>query len=139
MHHPFTQPKQDGATPQQWHSRSYDMVINGHEVGGGSIRIHQYDEQIEVLKLLGIDEQESLEQFPHLLKALKLGAPPHGGLAFGIDRLVMIMLGATSIRDTIAFPKTQSASCPLTNAPADINTSAQVELGIQLMTEEKEV
>ncbi|MDA9832689.1 aspartate--tRNA ligase [Gammaproteobacteria bacterium] len=138
MHHPFTQPKKDGPTPQQWHSRSYDMVINGHEVGGGSIRIHQYDQQIEIFKLLGIDEQESLEQFPHLLKALTLGAPPHGGLAFGIDRLVMIMLGASSIRDTIAFPKTQSASCPLTNAPAALNAAAQVELGIQFTTEEEE-
>jgi aspartyl-tRNA synthetase len=115
------------------------MVINGHEVGGGSIRIHHYDQQIEIFKLLGIGEQESLEQFPHLLKALKLGAPPHGGLAFGIDRLVMIMLGATSIRETIAFPKTQSASCPLTNAPAAIGIEAQIELGIQLLTEEESV
>lgn len=139
MHHPFTQPKQDGPTPLEWHSRSYDMVINGHEVGGGSIRIHHYDQQIEIFKLLGIGEQESLEQFPHLLKALKLGAPPHGGLAFGIDRLVMIMLGATSIRETIAFPKTQSASCPLTNAPAAIGIEAQIELGIQLLTEEESV
>ncbi len=137
VHHPFTQPRKDHQDPDQWHSRSYDMVINGHEVGGGSIRIHRYEEQIEIFKLLGMSEQTCHDQFPHLLSALKLGAPPHGGLAFGIDRLVMIMLGASSIRDTIAFPKTQSAVCPLTLAPSEIEIQAQIDLGITVSKSEK--
>jgi len=120
IHHPFTAPSGDIKdlldNPENILSRAYDLVINGSEVGGGSIRIHQSDMQKKVLKLLGIDENEAREKFGFLLDALDYGCPPHGGIAFGLDRLVMIICGADSIREVIAFPKTQTAACLLTDA-----------------------
>ncbi len=105
-------------------SRAYDMVLNGTEIGGGSIRIHDSTMQSAVFDVLGIDAEEAENKFGFLLTALKYGCPPHGGIAFGLDRLVMLMAGATSIRDVIAFPKTQSASCLLTNAPGPVSAAA---------------
>ncbi len=108
------------------------MVLNGTELGGGSIRIHRTDMQESVLRLLGIDEEEARDKFGFLLEALKYGCPPHGGIAFGLDRLVMLMTGAGSIREVMAFPKTQTAACPLTNAPSAVETGQLLELGIHL-------
>jgi aspartyl-tRNA synthetase len=137
LHHPFTAPSVDdaealAADPGNALSRAYDMVINGSEVGGGSIRIHRREMQNAVFRLLDIDEAEAEEKFGFLLDALRYGAPPHGGIAFGLDRLVMLMAGAGSIRDVIAFPKTQTASCPLTNAPGDVDAQQLREVGIRL-------
>ncbi len=136
LHHPFTAPSVSvdelKADPGAAKSRAYDMVLNGTELGGGSIRIHDTAMQSAVLELLGIGEEEAKEKFGFLLDALKYGCPPHGGLAFGLDRLAMLMLGATSIRDVIAFPKTQSASCLLTDAPSDVAFKQLRELGIKL-------
>ena len=139
LHHPFTAPQvADPATleqvqdPEEILSRAYDMVINGTEVGGGSIRIHQPELQKRILAMLGIGEAEAREKFGFLLDALEYGAPPHGGLAFGLDRLVMLMTGAASIRDVMAFPKTQTASCLLTEAPAEVSEAQLRELGIRL-------
>jgi aspartyl-tRNA synthetase len=108
------------------------MVLNGTEVGGGSIRIHQQDVQQKVFHLLGIEPDEAEEKFGFLLTALKFGCPPHGGLAFGLDRLVMLMSGATSIRDVMAFPKTQSAACPLTQAPSEVSQGQLRELSLRV-------
>jgi aspartyl-tRNA synthetase len=137
LHHPFTAPNTDDAAqlqddPGGTLSRAYDMVLNGTELGGGSIRIHHTDMQQAVLKLLGIDEEEAREKFGFLLDALKYGCPPHGGIAFGLDRLVMLMTGADSIREVMAFPKTQTAACPLTAAPSPVGTGQLIELGIHL-------
>ncbi|QSA97081.1 aspartate--tRNA ligase [Methylococcus sp. EFPC2] len=136
LHHPFTAPNcsEDEllAHPGSALSRAYDMVLNGTEIGGGSIRIHRTDMQSKVFELLGIGEEEAQQKFGFLLNALKYGAPPHGGLAFGLDRLVMLMSGASSIREVMAFPKTQSAWCPLIDAPAEVSDVQLRELGIKL-------
>lgn len=136
LHHPFTAPREeDIATldtdPAAVYSRAYDLVLNGTEIGGGSIRIHQRDLQSKVLEVLGIGEEEAKEKFGFLLRALELGAPPHGGLAFGLDRLLMIITGSDSIRNVIAFPKTQKATCPLTEAPASVARKQLTELHIR--------
>lgn len=137
MHHPFTSPKNLSsdalkADPTQALAKAYDIVINGYEIGGGSIRIHQSALQQTVFELLGIHEQEAKEKFGFLLDALQYGAPPHGGIALGIDRLVMLLTDSTSIRDVIAFPKTQTASCLLTSAPSPTGNAQLNELGIRL-------
>jgi aspartyl-tRNA synthetase len=137
LHHPFTAPTVGDpealrADPRSALSRAYDMVLNGTEVGGGSIRIHSPELQRAAFDLLGIGEAEAAEKFGFLLDALTLGAPPHGGIAFGLDRLVMLMAGAGSIRDVMAFPKTQSAACPLTEAPARVSDAQLRDLGIRL-------
>jgi aspartyl-tRNA synthetase len=137
LHHPFTAPSIDdpallGEAPGEVLSRAYDMVLNGSEIGGGSIRIHGKAMQSAVFDLLGITKEEADEKFGFLLKALEYGCPPHGGIAFGLDRLVMLMAGADSIRDVIAFPKTQTASCPLTNAPGEVAESQLREVGIRI-------
>lgn len=136
MHHPFTAPSTDNLddldnTPGEVNSRAYDMVLNGTEVGGGSIRIHDQAVQQRVFKSLGIDAAEAQEKFGFLLNALKYGCPPHGGIAFGLDRLIMLMAGAKSIRDVMAFPKTQTAYCLLTDAPADVSDAQLRELHIR--------
>ncbi len=137
LHHPFTSPKQLDpealkANPTGTLSRAYDMVLNGCEVGGGSIRIHNTDLQQTIFDILGIGQQEARDKFGFLLDALKYGCPPHGGIAFGLDRLVMLMVGADSIRDVITFPKTTTASCPLTEAPAKVSDAQLNELGIAI-------
>ena len=136
IHHPFTAPSGDIDdlldNPVNILSRAYDLVINGSEVGGGSIRIHQSDMQKKVLELLGIDKEEAREKFGFLLDALEYGCPPHGGIAFGLDRLVMIICGADSIREVIAFPKTQTAACLLTDAPSNIPKKQLRELNIKV-------
>ena len=137
LHHPFTAPRESDIEllekdPENCLSRAYDMVLNGTELGGGSIRIHQTEVQKKVFELLGIGEEEAKDKFGFLLEALKYGCPPHGGLAFGLDRLVMLMTGSASIRDVMAFPKTQSASCLLTDAPSEIADEQLRELNIRL-------
>ena len=139
LHHPFTSPKQNDPEalrekPGKAVSRAYDMVLNGSEIGGGSIRIHDQAMQSAVFDLLDISKDEAEEKFGFLLRALEFGCPPHGGIAFGLDRLVMLMAGAESIRDVIAFPKTQTASCPLTNAPGEVSALQLKETGIRLRT-----
>ncbi len=136
-HHPFTAPRIDSpaeliASPGTTLSRAYDMVLNGTEIGGGSIRIHSPQMQSAVFDLLGIDAEEAAEKFGFLLTAMEYGCPPHGGIAFGLDRLVMLMAGADSIRDVIAFPKTQTASDLLTNAPSEASPAQLKEVGIRL-------
>jgi aspartyl-tRNA synthetase len=141
LHHPFTAPScsvdELVANPAEALSRAYDMVLNGVELGGGSIRIHDQEMQAVVFDVLGIDADEQIEKFGFLLDALKFGAPPHGGVAFGLDRLIMLMVGAESIRDVIAFPKTQSAACLLTDAPGQVSNAQLRELNIRLRTKEQ--
>lgn len=141
MHHPFTSPKctpaELEANPADALSRAYDLVLNGTELGGGSIRIHDKAMQQTVFRVLGISEDEQQEKFGFLLDALKYGAPPHGGLAFGLDRLVMLMTGASSIREVIAFPKTQSAACVMTQAPGVVDGKSLRELHIRLREQPK--
>jgi len=137
LHHPFTAPKTDQvdellSNPGGVLSRAYDMVLNGTELGGGSIRIHQTDVQEQAFKALGIEEEEAQEKFGFLLDALRYGAPPHGGMAFGVDRIVAMMSEVESIRDVIAFPKTQRASCLLTDAPSDVDSAQLRDLHIRL-------
>jgi len=137
LHHPFTAPATESpeeleADPGNMLSRAYDMVLNGTELGGGSVRIHKTEMQQRVFRLLGIGEQEAEDKFGFLLTALKYGCPPHGGIAFGLDRMVMLMAGASSIRDVMAFPKTQTASCLLTRAPAAVSERQLHDLSIRL-------
>ncbi|WP_370280928.1 aspartate--tRNA ligase [Pontibacterium sp.] len=136
LHHPFTAPSCSAdelkANPLEALSRAYDMVLNGCELGGGSVRIHDQEMQATVLEILGISDEEADDKFGFLLKALQYGAPPHGGLAFGLDRLIMLMTGTDSIREVIAFPKTQSASCMMTEAPGEVSAAQLRELNIKL-------
>jgi aspartyl-tRNA synthetase len=142
IHHPFTAPSCSPealkANPENALSRAYDMVLNGTELGGGSIRIHDGTMQKTVFQLLGIDDEEAQNKFGFLLDALKFGCPPHGGLAFGLDRLIMLMTGSQSIREVIAFPKTQSAMCVLTQAPGEVDAKQLRELNIQVRAKQAE-
>ena len=140
MHHPFTSPLEEDlerleTAPETVHSRAYDLVLNGSEIGGGSIRIHRPDVQQRVFKALGIGEEEAQKKFGFLIEALDYGAPPHGGLAFGFDRLVMFLAGTNSIRDVIAFPKTQKATCLLTEAPSEVDRAQLLELALRIEKE----
>jgi aspartyl-tRNA synthetase len=137
LHHPFTAPKEDQldlleSDPRACQSRAYDMVLNGTEIGGGSIRIHRESVQRRVFRLLSISDEQAEDRFGFLLRALKYGCPPHGGIAFGLDRLVMLMTGASSIRDVMAFPKTQTATCPLTSAPSAVDEGQLNELALRI-------
>lgn len=143
LHHPFTAPQTDDPEklkldPGAALSRAYDMVLNGFEIGGGSIRIHDQKMQQAAFAVLGIDETEANSKFNHLLTALQYGAPPHGGIAFGLDRIAMLMTKSDSIRDVILFPKTQTAACPLTSAPSEVSAAQLKELGIRLKAKLKD-
>ncbi len=141
-HHPFTSPTDESLedfedNPAKARARAYDLVLNGNEIGGGSIRIHRHDVQMRMFKALGIEEEEAQEKFGFLLEALKYGAPPHGGIAFGFDRIVMLLTGATSIREVIPFPKTQKGACLLTDAPSRVDRRQLREVGIRLREQKK--
>ncbi|MBT6277405.1 MAG: aspartate--tRNA ligase, partial [Chromatiales bacterium] len=142
LHHPFTAPSVDDPqalkdAPGEALSKAYDLVLNGTEVGGGSVRIHQQEMQRAVFEVLGISEEEASQKFDFLLRALKFGAPPHGGIAFGVDRWAMLMAGASSIREVIAFPKTQTAHCPLTDAPTPAEPHQLRDLHIRVREQPK--
>jgi len=142
LHHPFTAPNFDSAEqlleqPGESLSQAYDMVLNGTEVGGGSVRIHRQDMQKAVFQTLNISDEEAQNKFGFLLNALKYGCPPHAGIAFGLDRLIMLMTGSDSIRDVMAFPKTQTATCPLTDAPAHVSERQLKELSLRIRTQNK--
>ncbi|KPJ68069.1 MAG: aspartyl-tRNA synthetase [Coxiella sp. DG_40] len=141
-HHPFTapietNPKKLIADPGKSLSRAYDMVINGHEIGSGSVRINNLELQQAVFNVLNIDKETAQTQFGHILTAFKYGCPPHGGVAFGFDRIIMLLTGCNSIRDVIAFPKTLTASCPLTDAPSELSNERLQELGIKIIKKNK--
>ena len=143
MHHPFTMPMEEDlqyldSDPGRVRAKAYDIVLNGVEMGGGSVRIHQADIQSKMFEVLGFTPERVQEQFGFLLKAFKYGVPPHAGLAYGLDRMVMLMVGADSIRDVIAFPKVKDASCLMTEAPAPVDGKQLEELGIQVAEEEKQ-
>jgi aspartyl-tRNA synthetase len=142
MHHPFTSPKEEDldkleSDPGAVRAKAYDVVLNGTELGGGSVRIHRDDVQQRIFKLLGISEAEARVKFGFLLDALRFGAPPHGGIALGLDRMVMLVLGQDSIRDVIAYPKTQRAACPMTGAPGAVDDRQLNELGLDLQPQVK--
>ncbi len=142
-HHPFTAPKQEDEEklpqePQNAVARAYDLVLNGSEIGGGSIRIHKPDLQMDMFKALGFSPEEANSKFGFLMEALDYGAPPHGGIAFGLDRIIMLLAGTNSIRDVIAFPKTQKGTCLATNAPAQVKSEQLQELGIKIREKQKQ-
>ena len=141
LHHPFTSPDTNDiaaieSNPAGLKSRAYDIVLNGAEIAGGSVRIHRREVQQAVFRVLGIGEEEARERFGFLLDALEYGCPPHGGIAFGLDRIAMLMTGSSSIRDVIAFPKTQTANDPLTGAPSPAEPRQLRELGIRVRGQE---
>ena len=142
MHHPFTMPMEEDwgkidEDPGSVRAKAYDIVLNGTELGGGSVRIHQADIQAKMFEVLGFTPEKAKEQFGFLLEAFKFGVPPHAGLAYGLDRLAMLMVGADSIRDVIAFPKVKDASCLMTEAPTPVDEKQLQELGIEIAQEEE--
>jgi aspartyl-tRNA synthetase len=143
-HHPFTYPLVEDIDliekdPVKVRSRAYDLVVNGVEIASGSIRIHKRDLQEKIFKRIGLSMEDAKERFGFLLEAFEYGAPPHGGIALGLDRLIALMAGSDTIRDVIAFPKTQKAGCPLTEAPSPVDEKQLKELGIEIAKEEENV
>ncbi|MFR4441036.1 MAG: amino acid--tRNA ligase-related protein, partial [Hungatella sp.] len=137
MHHPFTMPMEEDwhlidSDPGAVRAKAYDIVLNGNEIGGGSVRIHQADIQAKMFEVLGFTPEQAREQFGFLLEAFKYGVPPHAGLAYGLDRVAMLMVGADSIRDVIAFPKVKDASCLMSEAPTPVDAKQLEELGIEV-------